>query len=208
MKVENGWVSEYLNPEYWDTRTSLYLGLPALFRLYQDLNDKKLRMFLRKLNGKILDAGCGDGRFMAYADVGVDFSKGMIKRAKHRYHNRHFVCASILYLPFKDKAFSNAFTVDVLSHIHPKRREEAVNELSRVAVNSYNFLAEHRTVTATLLEILQTTRSKLLRFIFSYVIVFLAFPFDRIKKLEIDKPNQVIKKLAYPKIWANGRGAI
>jgi SAM-dependent methyltransferase len=52
------------------------------FQLYQDLNDKKLRVFLKKLRGKVLDAGCGDGRFIEYADVGVDFSRGMLNRAK------------------------------------------------------------------------------------------------------------------------------
>ena len=65
--------------------------MPKFFLLYQDLNDKKLRVFLRKLKGKILDAGCGDGRFIAYADVGVDFSKGMLKKARSRYRYKDFV---------------------------------------------------------------------------------------------------------------------
>jgi len=70
------------------------------FQLYQDLNDKKLRVFLKKLRGKVLDAGCGDGRFIEYADVGVDFSRGMLNRAKKNVTLREatFVPRFYIYL--------------------------------------------------------------------------------------------------------------
>lgn len=71
---------EYADPHHWDNRTPLYLGMPRIFHLYQDMNDKKVRVFLSKLSGRILEAGCGDGRFSSYATVGVDFSKGMLQR--------------------------------------------------------------------------------------------------------------------------------
>ena len=74
-------------------------------------NDKKLRVFLRMLKGTILDAGCGEGRFTAYSDVGVDFSRGMLKRAKARHKGKILVRASILRLPFKEKTFSAALFV-------------------------------------------------------------------------------------------------
>jgi hypothetical protein len=60
MRIKYCWNPEYPNPDHWDARTPLYLGMPKFFVLYQDLNDRKLRVFLKRLKGKILDAGCGD----------------------------------------------------------------------------------------------------------------------------------------------------
>ena len=195
MRVKYCWNPGYSNPNYWDTRTPLFAGMPKLFRLYQDLNDKKIRVFLRKLRGKILDAGCGEGRLIAYADVGVDFSKGMLKRAMSRYPDRSFIRASTFHLPFKDRAFSFAFTVDVLLHIQPDKRNNALKELDRVADNTYNFLAEHRTVIPFIFEILGSIPLKSLWVIIPYVAVFLAFPFDRLKRLNFDSASRVLRKL-------------
>lgn len=195
MRVKYGWNPEYPNPESWDTRTPLHLGMPKFFLLYQGLNDKKLRVFLKKLKGKILDVGCGDGRFIAYADVGVDFSKGMLKRARSRYRYRNFVRASISHLPFKDKAFSAAFTVDVLLHIQPDKRKDAVRELDRVADDSYNFLGEHRTIIPYIFEPLRIFPLKRLWLVIPYIAVFFAFPFDRLTSLKIDSTSQILRKL-------------
>jgi ubiquinone/menaquinone biosynthesis C-methylase UbiE len=195
MKVKYGWDPDYPIPECWDARTPLHQGVPKFFHLYQDLNDKKLRFFLNKLKGKTLDAGCGDGRFIAYADVGVDFSRGMLKRAKSRHQNRNFVRASILHLPFQDKAFSAAFTVDVLLHIKSEERKDALKEIDRVADNSYSFLAEHRTVTPFIFQLLRTISLKSVWRIIPYIAVFFAFPLDMLKKLKIDSTSQVLRKL-------------
>lgn len=195
MRVKYRWNLKYPNPDYWDTRTPLQLGMPKFFLLYQDLNDKKLRVFLKKLKGKILDAGCGDGRFIAYADVGVDFSKGMLKRARSLYPDRNFIRASILHLPFKDKAFSATFTVDVLLHIQPDKRKNALKEVDRVADEFYNFLGEHRTIIPYIFTLLRTIPLKPLWLIIPYIAVFFAFPFDRLKKLKIGSTSQVLRKL-------------
>jgi len=195
MRIRYCWHSEYFRPNYWDIRTPLHIGMPKFFQLYQDLNDRKLRVFLSKLKGKILDLGCGDGRFIAYADIGVDFSKGMLKRAKSHYQDKNFVCASILHLPFKDKAFSATFTVDVLLHIQPEKRKDALKEVDRVADYSYTFLAEHRTIIPFIFELLRSVSLKPLWLIIPYITVVFAFPFDRLKKLKIDSAFQVLRKL-------------
>lgn len=195
MRVKYDWDFQYPVPRYWDTRAPLHQGMPKFFLLYQDLNDKKLRVFLSKLKGRILDAGCGIGRFIAYADVGVDFSKGMLKRAQSRYRGRSYVRASISHLPFKDKAFSTAFTVDVLLHIPLERREEVLKEVNRVSNNSYNFLAEHRTNMPFILEPLRTLPSKPLWLVIPYLVVFFAFPIERLQKLKIDSTYQILRKL-------------
>ena len=154
----------------------------------------KLKVFLKNLKGKILDAGCGNGKFLSYADVGIDFSKGMLQRAKSRQQAKSLVLASIIHLPFKDKAFSAAFTVDILLHIEPNRRKDVINELNRVANNSYNFLVEHRTITPFILQLLKTLRLKPQRWL-PYITLLLAFPFDRLRKLKIDSSSHVLRKL-------------
>jgi ubiquinone/menaquinone biosynthesis C-methylase UbiE len=170
--------------------------MPKFFLMYQNLNDKKMREFLRRLKGRVLDAGCGEGRFIAYADVGVDFSRGMLKRAGRRHKGKELIRASILYLPFRNKAFSAAFSVDVLLHISPEKRIRALKEMERVAGNFHIFLAEHRTTTPFILEPFRTFRRKLFWVIFPYVCVFLAFPLDRLRKLQIDDSTlQLLEKL-------------
>jgi ubiquinone/menaquinone biosynthesis C-methylase UbiE len=199
MRVKYDWDVQYPSPEYWSTRTPLHIGMPKFFHFYQDLNDKKLRAFLskeRRKKARILDAGCGEGRFVAYADVGADFSKGMLGRAKGRHQDISFVRASLLHLPFKDRAFSTAFTVDVLLHILPERRKDAINEMNRVSEDCYHFLAEHRTVTPFIFELFRTLPAKPFWWVIPYIAVFLAFPFDRFRKLEIDSGAEVLKKLA------------
>jgi len=69
--------------------------MPKLVNFYFDLNDNRVRKFLRMKSGKILDLGCGEGRFLPYADLGVDFSEGMLERAKKK--GRSVVRASLLF---------------------------------------------------------------------------------------------------------------
>jgi len=195
MRVSYDWDPNYSEAEYWDARTPLHLGMPRFFHAYQDLNDKKLRVFLSELKGKLLDAGCGNGRFVAYTDVGVDFSKRMLRQAKNVHRERSFIRASVINLPFKDKGFEVAFTIDVLLHIPPEKRKDALEELERVSNNCYNFLAEHRTITPFILEFFRTVSYKPLWWIIPYIAVFFAFPIDRIRNLKIDSTLEVLKKM-------------
>ncbi len=127
------WLKEYENPHYWDTRTPKWQGLPRFANLYMDLNANKIRSFLRRQLGEVLDIGCGDGGFLAYANVGIDFSKGMLQKARRRYDGKDLVLASALYLPFQDGTFDFAFMVSVLLHIHSSKRRKAKREAFRVA---------------------------------------------------------------------------
>lgn len=184
MKIRYGWIPEYSDPHYWDARTPLWISVPKVVNFYFDLNDNKVRNFLRKQKGRILDAGCGSGRFLNYADVGVDFSKAMLRKAKRI--RKSLVLASILHLPFRDKAFAVAFTVDVLLHIKPEKRNEAVKELHRVAKAIYNFLAEQRTTMPFIMQHLKILPFKPRKLI-PYIALFLTFPFDRLRKLKINR---------------------
>lgn len=103
-------------------------------------------LFVRDLipNGaKILDIGCGNGRFLsALTDTtidytGVDFSEGLIAVAQGRYRERpntNFFVSDALTLPFLDHSFDMVVSFAVLHHI-PSRayRVQTLREMARVA---------------------------------------------------------------------------
>jgi len=182
MKQEYRWLDEYDKPDYWSNFSPIYFqSLPFLFGLYFNLNDNKLRKFLRKQKGKTVDLGCGNGRFLAYADLGVDFSKGMLKRAKRT--GKQVIRASFLHLPFKDKSFDTAFMVDTSAIINPAKRKKAYNEAKRVSEIFYDFLAHDRTFIPFFLSIFQ--RIALPIRLTAYLVLLLSFPIDRVRKLAI-----------------------
>ena len=182
MKPEYRWLGEYDKPDYWSKFSPIYFqSLPFLFGVYFNLNDNKLRKFLKSQKGKTLDLGCGNGRFLAYADFGVDFSKEMLKRAKRT--GKEVILASILHLPFKDKSFDMAFMADTSIIINPTERKDAYNEAKRVAKNFYDFIAEDRTFIPFLLSIFQTIALPIK--LTAYLVLLLSFPVDRVRKLVI-----------------------
>ena len=183
-KREHKWRPEYSNPCHWDSRTPLWHGMPKLINLYFNLNDNKLRQFLKTQKGKILDLGCGDGRFLSYADVGIDFSKGMIKRAKKK--GKNLICGSVLCLPFKDKSFDIAYMVDVLYAIEPRKRKEALKEARRVSRTFYSFSMKHRTVFHKYFLAFRNMLKPKMLFPFCLVLaLYVSFPIDRVRKLVI-----------------------
>ncbi len=183
MKPEHlKWLDEYGQPSYWNKFSPYpFKSFPLFFRLYYNWNDNKLRKFLKMQTGQILDLGCGSGRFLGYADVGVDFSKGMIQYAKRR--GKSIVLASILHLPFKDNSFDEAFMADASVHIPPTERKAAYKEAKRVAKTFYDFLGEDRTsmpfVMSSLEGIPLPMRVK------AYLALLFCFPVDRVRKLVV-----------------------
>ena len=87
---------------------------------------------------KILDAGCGTGRDLAYLETlsaelyGVDLSRGMLSIAKNKLKKSHLLKADIRALPFPDEFFDGIFSIATLVHLPSKGKEEAINEFWRV----------------------------------------------------------------------------
>lgn len=161
--------------------------MPRLINFYIDLNDNKIRHFLASQKGRILDAGCGSGRFLQFADVGLDFSTGMLRRAKKS--GRDVVRASILQMPFRDGAFSLGFSVDVLLHLKPSEKPTAQRELERVGKRVLVLLGEHRTVFPVIYNMLRKSIKKPRR-ILAYLALLLAFPVDRFMNITNPYPSQ------------------
>lgn len=80
----------------------------------------------------VLDAGCGEYGLSAFVAaksvVGVDILPTDVK-----VDGFTFICGSIIDLPFLDRSFSVAASVDVLEHLPLDLRPEAIRQLVRVA---------------------------------------------------------------------------
>ena len=87
-----------------------------------------LKDWISNLQGSILDAGCGTGSLQLSGNVGIDICKRNIQVFTRV--GGEGVLASVTHLPFKDDAFENAITVDVLEHVENKKL--AIAELGRV----------------------------------------------------------------------------
>lgn len=89
---------------------------------------------------KVLDAGCGYGRWAKFFPktryTGVDFSPEFLEIARKENPEHNFVEADLAKLPFKDGEFSWAFCISIkemVSARNPEAWPPMLQELKRVA---------------------------------------------------------------------------
>ena len=94
--------------------------------------------FCSKVNGKILDAGCGNGFitkfiFLKNSNVlGVDISQKMIEEARRKYPKIKFQKMNMTKLALKDASFDGIFCFQSFEHIPPKQQKRVLKEFFRV----------------------------------------------------------------------------
>lgn len=99
----------------------------------------QLNQFISFLEGKkVLDAGCGAGRDVAYLMeenldvIGVDASKSMIKEARKKVKNGKFKVMDITNLKFKNKSFDGIWCCAALIHIRKKDAAKIIKGFHKV----------------------------------------------------------------------------
>lgn len=125
----------YERPYHWmqvpgSTEARLYFGYLSLCIDFLAGKDKNI---------KILDAGCGDGRFVnelcerGFLDViGTDYSERALSFAKLFVSKAKFVQGDFTHLPFPDDHFDVIFLIETLEHIPPKEIEPILKEFRRI----------------------------------------------------------------------------
>ena len=110
--------------------------------LYADEQKAKyveaLRLLSGKVEGAVLDAGCGTGLLFQHLTgaktiVGADLSRRMLEIAKRKGRNRnvHLVRCDVENLPFRDSVFQACFLFTVAQNL--PNPFKAFKELSRVS---------------------------------------------------------------------------
>ncbi|WP_298308874.1 class I SAM-dependent methyltransferase [Flavobacterium sp.] len=95
--------------------------------------DQQERIFLKAILEKnsfknTLDLGCGTGRFLEFADYGVDISPKMIEIAKSKFPNVAIKEGSVSNIPYPENYFDLIYSLHVIMHLDIKITEEFLAE--------------------------------------------------------------------------------
>lgn len=80
----------------------------------------------------ILDMGCGTGRFLEFAENGVDFSEGMLGEAKLKFPNHQLTKSDISKMPFSNSSFEAIYSLHVFMHLDLDTIRKTIVEAHRV----------------------------------------------------------------------------
>lgn len=108
----------------------------------------KVKEFLDSLedNKIILDAGCGNGKYIKYIIenlkmkqiYGIDYSCEFIKLCSEKFNNSNIIFKemNITNLNFPDNHFDYIISIAVIHHLNPENRIKMIKELVRVVKNN------------------------------------------------------------------------
>jgi SAM-dependent methyltransferase len=132
----------------------LHPGTPRWFnraidRLQSRIWSKTLNCCALSQGARVLDVGCGTGRWVRRLEehglsvVGMDQSSEMLSLARNRGTLSPLVSGEVQNLPFRDESFDCVSAVTVIQHILPQEQIRALSEMVRVLrPGGYLFLIE------------------------------------------------------------------
>jgi ubiquinone/menaquinone biosynthesis C-methylase UbiE len=116
------------------------MGLKRYFskyysRIYYSTKEKFDKLALKQMTscGKILDVGCGLGRFISQDPKrisGVDGNENSVKQCKEKGFEVHK--AKVTKLPFKDASFDGVNCSHVIEHLQPVEAHKLLSEMDRI----------------------------------------------------------------------------
>lgn len=93
--------------------------------------------------GRILNLGCGTGRFMEFCTDGIDFSENMLQHAIDKFPNKQFQVSSGDKTPFEDNTFDAIICFHVIMHISPDERKSVFIEVHRILKPGGVFIVDY-----------------------------------------------------------------
>ena len=128
-----------------NSKSKAYYEKQKVYEIFSRAEDypKKVETFLKKnIKGeKILDAGCGSGKFLPLLEelsntyIGIDLSEEQIKKAKTKTNKSNSILqvGDLEKLNFSDNSFDFIVSAWVLGTvILEEKREKVIQELKRV----------------------------------------------------------------------------
>lgn len=130
VNKESFWKERIERSKHGREHYSVYITTDEDWKYLNGVHEELLK---KECTGKVLDAGCGYGRWSVLFDdyVGVDFSQDFIDIAKEKYPNKKFIQSKLESLPFKDKEFDSAFCVSVKRMIIDNQGNEAWEQMEK-----------------------------------------------------------------------------
>ena len=105
-----------------------------LSRLLPAMNKKNYR------EDKILDMACGTGRFLGFANHGLDISENMLAVAKDKYPDKSLLIGDVTDLPYQNQSFSTVFSFHLLMHLSQEQTMKAIKEVHRILQKGGTFI--------------------------------------------------------------------
>jgi len=102
---------------------------------YGKFIDKQERNILNKLLTKkeiVLDLACGSGRFMNYADYGIDASKEMVKISQAKFPNKKIHLSYAEKTPLEENSIDTILCFHLFMHLNIEKVKMILNECDRI----------------------------------------------------------------------------
>ena len=92
--------------------------------------------------GLNLDIACGTGRFLDYADYGIDLSPTMIAVSKKKYPHKTFFVGDIEKLPYPNDFFENVFSFHLCMHLEFQQLQSIFDGVSKIVQSNGLFIVD------------------------------------------------------------------
>ncbi len=115
--------------------------------------DFQERTFLKSIlpateNNKILDLGCGTGRFLNFANYGIDISPKMVEIAKLKFPEKEIIESSVSSISYPENYFNYIYSLHVIMHLDKETTkiflDETYEKLKKNGKLIYDFPSEKR----------------------------------------------------------------
>lgn len=121
---------------YWDVAATH----PDVESMYIcDIDDSSRNKALGKMDGRVLEIGCGIGRLLQPHWFGIDISQKMLNIAKNLKPICNYALTDGRHIPFEDEYFDHVYCVLVFQHIPFEGVESYIKEAARVLKDGGTF---------------------------------------------------------------------
>ena len=108
------------------------------------IHQQELRVLHKYLSkdaiAKNLDVACGTGRFLDFADYGMDISSEMVRVSQKKFPDKKISRGDAEGSSFEDNYFENVISFHLFMHLDLKAFKNIQKEVSRISIPSAQFI--------------------------------------------------------------------